>query len=221
MTLYAQRCERDPAYPMTRHSFSPEIEYMYYDAQRKGHFEGVDPAEIRVEAMKTSADENRSAETACQSLVPLLRQEYMRHVSFRHFQGHLMNSDQVSAANAAIALLAGQLTQEKAQVPTFEECMKYTAQKHQVAVEEKELLHAARMPPPKRRAVEEKVESPAWNVSETEALSEAQQAAKRYRAATEAPSIADVHMTEVVNKDQPPCPLPPHMMSSSPAAPTS
>ena len=152
MTLYAQRCESDPSYPAKRHAFSPEIEYMYYDAQRKGEFPNVDPAEILVEATKTSADENRSAAEACRSLLPLLRQEYMRHVSFRHFQGSLMNEEQVAAANFAIAQIAKQIESEGQKAPTFEECMKYTAQKHQVAIEEKELLHAARQAPPKRRA---------------------------------------------------------------------
>jgi len=199
---------------MKRQSFAPEIEYMYYEAQRKGEFPGVDPDEIRVETTKTSADENRSAAEACRSLVPRLRQEYMRHVSFRHFQGHLMNAEQVSAANFAIDQIATQLKSEQVPVPTFEECVKFMQHKHQVAIQEQELLHAARMPPPKRRAIE--VETKAeWNVSESQALLEAEQASKRCRleGAGGPPTPQDVEMS--VDKDQPPCPLPPHMMSSS------
>lgn len=217
MTLYAQRCEQDASYPMKRQSFAPEIEYMYYDAQRKGKFHGVDPNEIRVETTKTSADENRSAAEACRSLVPRLRQEYMRHVSFRHFQGHLMNAEQVSAANFAINQIATQLKSEQVPVPTFEECVQFMQHKHQVAIQEQELLHAARMPPPKRRATEflevKEEKKTEWNVSESQALPEAEQASKRCRIEGTGAPTADVEMS--VDKDQPPCPMPPHMMSSS------
>ena len=193
MTLYDQRCESDPAYPLKRHAFSPEIEYMYYDAQRKGHFGNVDPAEILVEATKTSADENRSAAEACRSLVPRLRQEYMRHVSFRHFQGSLMNDEQVAAANFAIAQLAQQIENEGQRAPTFEECMKFTAEKHKTAIEEKELLHAARQAPPKRRApVPSFVEGEA--VESLNLLAGADPAAKRGKTSSSSSSSSDTAM---------------------------